>query len=463
MNERIVVQLMNYGGKVLLQVAEPLGYPGLSDFVCPGTDPVFSSLRSATPDGDVVTAAGRVLFDAVTSSEQVRDILTVALAVQDPERRPIYLNLSDAIAAQALPWEALCTRSGTFLAMQPAWPVARMLSGLRKPLTHRTLEPPLRIAAILSCLDVGAEGEWDALRKAVESSGAQVRMLLLVSETELHDTIDAMALPWLEVQMVPQEFRDMQALITDFEPHVLHFFCHGLATGGAHLEIATAADILAGTHTSHHRLEARSIRELVQAPKQTPWAIVLNACGSAALDVVATPPGSAGDRSPDDEIAGTHSLAASLVVEQGVPAVVGMREPVIDSDAARFTGAFYAALLTDLAGRIEARDRGITIDWAAYTVEARADLCRDRGITPDVAAARFQQWTLPVVVVHPSQFTVDVAGAGPIDSDARDKASRLSEGSSAILAALPPGTPAQTVAAFEAMLREQTLRAGGRS
>lgn len=432
---------------VLLKVREPGGRRGVWPFTCTGHEEVFAALRSAAPETDVVTAAGRQLFDAVTTPDPVRDLVVAALAVQEPDRWPIYLDLSDAKESHALPWEALCTTTGQFLALDPCWPVARMLDGTRKAVVERTLGPPLRLAAILSCLRIEAREEWDALRKAIETSGAPIRVLLLVSETDLHDQIARLELPWLQLGMVPVEYRELQDLITDFEPHLLHFFCHGLATGGAHLEIATAPDWLGNMDVSRHRLEARPIRELVRSPKDAPWAIVLNACSTAATT---------------DEAIGTHSLASTLVSEYGVPAVIGMREPVLSSDAARFTGAFYTALLTDLRARIDARARGVAIDWASYTVGARADLCHDRDVMFDVAAARYKAWTLPVVAVSRDQFTIDIVDAVPMEPAAQEQARRAAEIADSMLAALPPGTPPETRAALERLLGKQTLGPGGR-
>jgi hypothetical protein len=453
-SERIIVELTEMQQetgqqKILVKIREPGGHHGMWQFDCSGHDEVFNALRLAAPDTDVVSAAGRALFDAFTQPDPMRRVLTVALAAQEPDRRPIYLDLSDADDSQDLPWETLCAPNDRFLALEPCWPVARMLNGTRKPVVERTLQPPLRLTAILSCLGVQADEEWDALCKAVKASAAPISVQLFLSEDELFDRVDALKLPWLRTEKVPQELSALQDLITAFEPHLMHFFCHGLATGGAHLEIATATDWLGDSGSSHHRLEARSIRDLVRTPKQSPWAIVLNACSTAAA-------AAAGQAS------GTQSLAATLVGEQGVPAVVGMREPVLGSDAARFTNAFYTALLTDLRDQIEVGAQGVELDWAVYTVGARAELCQDRDVNFSVAAARYKAWTLPVVAVARSPFRLDIAGDIRVAPDVFEAARRLFQGAAAMLAGLPPDAPSETRAAFEALLQQQKLRAGGR-
>ncbi len=450
-SERIIVELTELqhaaGDQVWVKVREPGGYHGMWQFDCSGHAPVFAALRSSTPDTDVVSAAGRALFEAFTQPTSVQKVVTIALAVQEPDRRPIYVDLSDAIASQDLPWETLCAPGDRFLALQPCWPVARMLAGTRKPVVERTLEPPVRLAAVLSCLGIQADQEWDALRNAVEASGTPIKVLLLLSEPGLFDTVNDSALPWLTVEMIPQELRDLQDLITEFEPHLLHFFCHGIATAGAHLEIATAPDWLNVSGSSRHRLEAQSIRDLVRSPRQSPWAIVLNACSTAATAGQAT---------------GTQSLAASLVSEHGMPAVIGMREPVLGPDASRFTNAFYTALLADLRDWIGARAHDVEVDWPAYTVNARAELCQDRNMMFSEAAARCKAWTLPVVAVARRPFVLDVGDRSADSTGAHEVALRASEGAAAMLAGLPPDTPPDTRAAFDRLLQEEKLRAGGR-
>ena len=456
MSDRLVVQLIEWAPRttnggvertVLLQVTEPTGVAGVGRFTCAGDDPAFVALGSADPQDDVVTSAGQLLLRAVSSStDVVRDLFTRALTVQQPDSFPIYLDLSNAKESQALPWEALCTDDGVFFALEDRWPVGRMLTGTANAVLDRTFEPPLRLAAVLACLGIEAAGEWQALRDAVENSGAPVRVLLLVAEPELHDSIAELGLDWLELAMVPRTYPDLQRFISRFDPHLLHFFCHGRATGGPHLEIATAPDQFDPAGGGHHRLEAKSIRELVSA-KEAPWVIVLNACETAAND---------GDRD------GAHSLAANLVVEQGVPAVIGMRKPVLGSDAARFSSAFYTAVLTDLAKRVDQGPGDTTIDWAGYLVAARSALCRDRGATLDAVAARYHEWTLPVVVARPGRFTVNVVVPAPGDAAPREQATLTADAAAAVLAAIAKLAPADTVEAFEQAMRVGRQRAGAR-
>jgi len=216
-----------------LMVREPEGHVGMWSFGCLGDEEVFAALASGANNGDVVAAAGRRLFGELVAKPGVSAVLVAALQVPADQRRPVYIDVTGADACQELPWEALCTDDGRFLALD-RWPVARMLASTAGAVTTRILRPPLRIAAILSCLRVDPRGEWDALRRAVESSQVAVNVLLLLSDYDLYDELVALPLPWLDVAMIPVDYPDLQASVTAFEPQVLHFFCHGDTSGGPH-------------------------------------------------------------------------------------------------------------------------------------------------------------------------------------------------------------------------------------
>jgi hypothetical protein len=255
-----------------------------------------------------------------------------------------------------------------------------------------------------------------------------VSVLLLLSDFGLHDELAAEHLPWLTIEDVPVDYLDLQQAITAFEPHILHFFTHGETAGSPHLQIATAADVTADSIVSSHRLEADGIRNLVRQPKEAPWAVILNACSSDAAS---------GE-------SGTRSLAGSLVRDHGLQTVIGMREPVLNTDAATFAGAFYRSLFADVAACKGLPSDDAVLDWAVNTVDARTELCRNLPELAGAAAARCRQWILPVVTVRPSPFRLEIAAAGP-----NAKLDRLfADFKATVLANLPATTPAGTLAAF---------------
>jgi hypothetical protein len=449
---RIVVEIAEMGGdptagvppSIFIQLREPPGISGGDPFRCELNAPEFTALRSLAVEPNAVRRAGEALFEALKSPKTL-DAITAALQIQPPDTRPVYLDIGRNASLHQLPWEALFAPNRDFLALDARWPVGRIVSGPRTAAPVLSLEPPLRIAAVLSCLGVPAAEEWDALRNALQPAGQanKARLLLFVSEDDLYTTIDAAALPWVEVAPVPSEYADLQSRIAGFRPHVLHFFCHGSSSWGPHLEVAVASDWVVGRPENSHTLEPKGIRELTAATEDFPWLIVLNACESAV----------AGDADT-----GAQSVAVALV-HDGVPAVVGMREPVLSTDAACFTDTFYASLLDALDSALTGAERELTVDWPALAVAARAAMCRNRnGMTVSAAAAQMKEWTLPVIHVRLAPFVVHAADA----THAPPPRSEQLESTiiDTLLAALPGDTPEETVRAFRDELQSRT-RANG--
>ncbi|MBB3606645.1 hypothetical protein FHT40_006336 [Mycolicibacterium sp. BK556] len=349
------------------------------------------------------TATGSELFNALYTGETVRKVLDARTTLARNGRRvPMYFDLTAAEELHDFAWEMLW-KDDKFLTLEK-WPIGRMLQSDAGKVLTRSFAPPFRIAAVLSSLGVDSRNEWQSLHDAIAASTADVRVLLLMSDTDLHDELYANGPPWLTVGLVPVKYVDLQSKITEFGPHILHLFCHGSTLGGAHLEIATANDIAAGAQTSGHRLEARQVRDLVRPGYPSPWAIVLNACSTAD--------------NPDQS--GARSLADLLVREQGIQAVVGMRKPVLDTDAATFTRTFYQSMLDQMRS-LMAKEGTCELDWATLTIDARRQLCPDQGQGFDHAATTTQKWTLPVVIVRPDRFRFKVP-ADPTVARAADKA-----------------------------------------
>jgi hypothetical protein len=273
------------------------------------------------------------------------------------------------------------------------WGVGRIVDSLSPLEPVWRFTPPLRLAAVLSCLDVPAADEWNAISQACQGSQLPMEILVLVSEEALEADIRASAPANVTVEFVPATVEDLQQRLQMFRPHVLHMFCHGPAAADSpHLQIATKPDWL-GASTSSLLVEAGELRDFTPRTDNLPWLVVLNSCASATT---------AG-------AAGTQSVAFDLVYEGGVPAVVGMREPVRSDDATLFTEAFYAQLVPELARRVAgAGADGTPVDWARLAVDARRRLVKKhQGLLGKACASK--EWTLPVVYTRPLLFAVQAA------------------------------------------------------
>ena len=374
-------------------------------FECSIDDPVFVKMRTSPPPPNATRDAGRRLFDAITQHPAISEQLSVALAAGAAERCPIFVQTGASSDIEALPWEALCTPDGEFLALDDRWTVSRIVGGSATSQSPWLLKPPLRIAAILSALGVPAAEEWRALQESIQSAtalGAEV--LVLLSEEQLYDEITAAVAagraPGVAVEFLPPDIAALQVMVSRFQPHVLHFFCHRSASGVPHLEVAVRSDWHIETPQSSLLLEARDILDLSGTANDRLWLAVLNSAESAV----------ASDR--------LDSLAHSLV-HSGLPAAIGMRESVSAEDAARFTGAFYSRFLQDLASRLAGAAQDSSIDLGQLVVAARRSLAtKHKAATLSEAAASSTEWTLPAIYVRPAPIDVVVVPARPSPAEA---------------------------------------------
>ncbi|HEY6746752.1 MAG TPA: CHAT domain-containing protein [Mycobacteriales bacterium] len=368
-----------------------------------GTEPVFLGLATAPPADAALRTVGRTLYDAVAARPPLADTFAEALRVQPPARYPLFVEIDSASQVESLPWEALCGQDGTFLGLDERWAIGRMIDAARPPATPRDLELPVKVAAVLSALHVPAGSEWQALWDAVGTvPDLPVELLVLASEDDLAETIAAVTPPagvTVTVEQVPDSTEGLQQRIRAFNPHLLHFFCHGSAgRRQPYLQVAVRSDWVTATAHSLY-LEAAQFRDLTERTSDRPWLLVLNCCESAAAG-------------PRDNL---QSLALMLVRDAALPAVVGMREPVSSTDASTFTRAFYTALLSEVDGRragtVPADE---PLNWARYAVRARTTLLDRHPMPRTEAAESTREWTLPVVYLRPDPFVITVPAAPPV-------------------------------------------------
>lgn len=357
--------------------------------------PQFAALHGV-PEPNAVREAGRLLFDALMAHDEVGPELTAAMHVRPPERRPVLVDLNATIA-ERFPWEALCTAQGEFLGLDERWAVGRIVDQLNPARGLLLFEPPLRVAAVLSCLDVPAEAEWAALRAAREATDLPVEILVLTSEEGLFTSIDreikdglvnGVTVEYVPAKVVPGLADRLRA----FDAHVLHLFCHGSSKDTSpHLQIALKSDWLRPDRKSSLLVEARDFGEFTHIVEGRPWLVVLNSCET----------GSTGG-APSQQ-----SVSLSLVHEHGVHAAIGMREPVLADDAHLFTGAFYGQLFPELHRILGAAAFSAEVEWPRLVAAARQQLAKDKEPLSAERGTR-KEWTLPVVYTRAAPFELHV-------------------------------------------------------
>lgn len=386
---------------VSLSLEEPhvFGSPTIA-FTCAADDPAFQALRAAQLDAGSVKRAGEHLFEALRRHPTIGEYLQTALQTRAGSRCPLLVEITAPACAEALPWEALCSPTGDFFGLDERWSLARTVEPQTPGAPFYRFTPPVRIAAVLSCLGISAAGELKALRAAVRAVGPQhVQLLIVASEeqliVDLQAEIDSGSAPEVaRVALIATDLGGLQTLIADFRPHLLHFFCHGSQQGTPHIALALKEDWeKLGPASSGLLVEARDFRGFTQATDDLPWLLVLNCCEGAGVDAGAD----------------SQSLALSLALEGIAPAVVGMREAVVSDTANVLTRNLYSKLLSDLVTRIAAVDGSPEpLDWPSLLVGVREALIRTPGVLPSQAAAGTKEWTLPVVYVRPEEFSLQV-------------------------------------------------------
>jgi hypothetical protein len=344
----------------------------------------LNNLATGVLQPEMVRRAGQWLYGLLAAHPAIRNALRTAVA--SGTRAPIYIQLfSDT--AEDLPWEMLCDGGGLFFALDTRWPVARISTPDIPPTAEYYLELPLRVMAVLSATGVAALPEWEALRDAIKDSHLPVKLCVIVGERDLKKYIESID-PTIDVEMVPRTPQQLRDQIEQFQPNLLHFFCHGSAGDDPALHIATAADHKRDDGTSTVHVSTDSLGSIRDIHLHT-WLVTLNCCQGAAASEK------------------TQSLARALVTNQnGFPAVVGMRESIATPDAHLFCYAFYRETLGLIKDFDESGDRWREICWAEILQKPRMNLGEQhaKGVHVAKAAGELTQWTLPVVYVQSARF-----------------------------------------------------------
>jgi hypothetical protein len=377
-------------------------------------------------EADAIARHGRTIFDKLNAHVAIKTALGDLQRIQPPATRSLYFHLI-ANEAERLSWETLCDPTGRFLALDRRWPIARMAdSEVDQRLQTGDFVAPLKVMALLSAIHRPALQEWQGLFEAVKRArarGFEIELVVMVGEETLLAAIEAEKaggpLPWLTVQPIPDRVVALGLALAEHRPHVLHFYCHGsTGSGVAQVQLATIPDWDNDKTTGSLVVK---LEELSGFPAlEATWLITLNCCegGKAQSDL--------------------HSMAHTLVAG-GVPAAIGMSEPIDAADAHEFASVFYPELLSQLQAALErSRDANTSVEfeWAPALHSPRTAL-RDR----HGDALQHRVWTLPVLYVRPEpfglRFVAPVAPGVTLDPETQTRVMAIA----GALRAMPPRTP----------------------
>lgn len=343
----------------------------------------FSNLTVRPLQNDMVKTCGLALYGCL---DQIPRFSGTRLKAEN--RTPIYFKL-ESPASENLPWEALWHQD-RFMALEPNWPIARLPPTSRQRDLTPWIEPEITILLVLAAAwgggpeGVSAVGEWEAIWQQFKTSASpgRLRVHVLTCQIEILEQIDQIVEG--EVRLTGELLSSAQTFhqaISVLAPNIVHFFCHGDAQQSEpQLNLATMSDYDAEIEVGRIFLGIAELGSL--ARNDSLWLITLNCCQGARAT------------------GGMHSLAAKLA-EQGVPAVVAMRESVDFRKAHTFAGEYYRALISSLTALLPSTQAAH--DGESVTIPEHVWL--DSMHSPRILLAGHERhrdpaWTLPVVYLH---------------------------------------------------------------
>ncbi|MGZ8215971.1 CHAT domain-containing protein [Methylomagnum sp.] len=333
----------------------------------------------------MIRARGEELYDKVLAANRNTQAIWFAIREQLADLR-IEIT-TDIVEAAAIPWElmrdpesdsAIAVRVRAFVRVQSNPNVGFVVP-----------TPPADGRIRLLYVVCRPDGRSDVALRAIANR-------LLQGLAEHRERFDIVALR-------PPTFEQLQKTLTDAKEagrpfHIVHFDGHGVY---ADLGKTTLADwvgqlsslMLGGKSSGKHgyllfehpgndqNIRPVSGAELGKLLHDTGAPLlVLNACQSAMHEATGQPADTA---NVHDEVRAIGSLAQA-VVDQGIPAVLGMRYSVFVVTAAQFVGELYAAL---------AKGR----DFGQAASEARKHLQRNPERWVGLQPRPLQDWFVPVI------------------------------------------------------------------
>lgn len=407
-NGRTVVLLeeAERGSLRLKLLGWPRGEPG------PSASLRLKGLPNPMDGGVTAEEYGHDLLALLRTQRELREALDDALKAADDDVRPLCFKVEGQRAEElSLCWEALWEKSNKFLALNPRWPIGRIVDSASP--TVRTFQAPLRIVAVMSAIGEEARPEWLGLQAAVRRArelGLAVHVTAVVGEQALLDELrkssDAES-GWLTAVALEGK-HTLRQLLLDAPPHILHFFCHGwVGLGEGQLELATIGDRAEPEEDAKDSV-AVTINELrtLVASKDL-WLVTLNCCSGA--------------RSTQD----VRSLAHN-VVSAGAGAALGWREPVDARDANILCKTVYLELLSQMATQLVPAAAGTTVqlELAASVYGARDELRSSR--------EGLLTWTLPVLYLAREPLSVIVFAPNPGEPERLDEHGERDSGGATI-------------------------------
>lgn len=389
MNTRTIIRIESMGAQLLAKVERsPFPFPSQDMQQLPLRPDQLPTLGTS----DAVLERGRMVRDALRQHQSISGVLDDLGRVLPPQVSPLFVQLSPS-DAELINWEMLCDAQEQFVALDPRWPIARIIDPAHAPQRPPCeLTTPVRLMAVISALGIRDQRrEWELLRDAVlqaRRDGLPVVLKAMVGDPALFGAVKQeiqAGLADVEVAAIEQTSSRMTRAIREWGPNILHVFCHGQADAqGQSLELATTVDHLAhaagdpAVTTGSVRITSLDLAGLASSLRNA-WLLVLNCCASGKA------------------VSGMHSMAGKAV-SNGFPSVVAMLEPVDARDAYEFTRAFYPEAFVALRDTRDAlrNQSSASMEWAPVMYHARSAIVQ----LNNRDARNAPEWSLPVLYVR---------------------------------------------------------------
>jgi hypothetical protein len=320
----------------------------------PDTPDPTSADSGATPSNDPAKVLGTTLFKALFSGEIEVLYRRTLLRLMAGDVLRIRLRLDRAPMLSALPWEYLYDpEEREHLGLWNRVSLVRY-PDMIEDVAPLKVAPPLRVLVMIAAPTddptLNVEAEWQKLQAGLKDVLASGRVEL--------DRCEA------SEEALERHLRD--------KPNVFHFIGHGMfdQATGAHLRLTDAT----GQGVS---VPIARISQLLKRD-QTMRLAVLNACETG--------------RPAND---GSLASAAEYLIQERIPAVVGMQYSVTDGAAITFSSRFYESLaqtgLIDMAvrdGRWAVLTQPRVIEWGTPVLYLHASDTQIFDIEPETEAAR---------------------------------------------------------------------------
>jgi CHAT domain len=404
MPDNIMIEITAFGPAVVIELSQ--GPESLLEDAERAAFPCDVELLPDWPPPEPVRSYGEGLFkrlDTVAASRVAEAVRSTLI-----NNGTVYLKFK-ADQWERHAWEALHDNGGFFL-LQPGRGLARIVDPRQDhgPLLF-PIEQSLRVMAMLSAAGISAKPQWDALleaarRNAESEDSLPIELSVLTGEEELVTRInnEKPVNDRLKIRVGPIVNTNAQTVadaITEFRPHLLHFFCHGQTKHG--VGILRLADIdqhrrgmkdkaFAESEAGSFAFDFGTLHNIARTAravkKRWLWMVVMNACklGGGGANV---------------------SPLAQKLVAAGVPAAIGMTEEIDPIDAGEFCRGFYRPVFAEvgrLHGELTHPGARREIDWAKLLYGPRKGISASRH-----PASSNRQWTLPVLYLQSSTFLLE--------------------------------------------------------